>query len=252
MKKMIFASIMLAVVLSMITPYVMQTPVNDMWRMIPFASAKTAALALGAGVGLIISLLLVRLGVLKSSFAEIDTAQAQAEENNLPMPEVEINIRNVMVREMAFLAPVVLLGWAFMAVLGGADDSANFWQRFISEQKWLAGLLGSVFGFMIGGGVVWATRILGTLAFGREAMGLGDVHLMAAVGAMLGWMSPTIAFFVAPFFGLAWAIARLLIHRSREIPYGPFLSVATVLVMVMFDPIVDYFLQALQGPPLPG
>jgi leader peptidase (prepilin peptidase)/N-methyltransferase len=114
----------------------------------------------------------------------------------------------------------------------------------ITEQKWLTGLLGSVFGYMIGAAVVWATRILGSLAFGKEAMGLGDVHLMAAVGAVLGWASPTIAFFVAPFIGLGWAVARLLLHKEREIPYGPFLSVATLIVMIWHDPIVNYFLQA--------
>jgi len=71
-------------------------------------------------------------------------------------------------------------------------------------------------------------------------MGLGDVHLMAAVGAVLGWVSPTVAFFVAPFFGLGWALLSLLIHRRREIPYGPWLSLATVAVMILFEPIMDY------------
>jgi len=94
--------------------------------------------------------------------------------------------------------------------------------------------------------VVWATRILGSLVFGREAMGLGDVHLMAAVGAMLGWQSPTVAFFLAPFFGLGFAVLRLVIHRTREIPYGPFLSMATVLVMICHDAIVEYLMATLQ------
>jgi len=37
-------------------------------------------------------------------------------------------------------------------------------------------VLGSMFGYFIGCTVVWATRLLGTLALGKEAMGLGDVH----------------------------------------------------------------------------
>jgi prepilin signal peptidase PulO-like enzyme (type II secretory pathway) len=50
---------------------------------------------------------------------------------------------------------------------------------------------------------------------------------------------------VAPFLGLGWAIFRLIAHRSREIPYGPFLSIATVIVMIFHDYIVLYFAQAM-------
>ena len=53
--------------------------------------------------------------------------------------------------------------------------------------------------YLVGGGVVWLVRIAGSLAFGKEAMGLGDVHLMAGVGACLGWIDPTLAVF-EPFF----------------------------------------------------
>ena len=157
-----------------------------------------------------------------------------------------------MIQEIIFLLPVLGGGVIFMYILTGSGTLGNWWESLIFQQKWLSGLLGSVFGFMIGGGVVWATRIFGSLAFGREAMGLGDVHLMAAVGAMLGWMSPTIAFFLAPFMGLSWALARLIIHRTREIPYGPFLSAATLIVMLTHDIIVKYFLQAFTLPQTPN
>ena len=60
-------------------------------------------------------------------------------------------------------------------------------------------------------------------------------------------VSPLIAFFVAPFFGLGWAMVRLVLHRSREIPYGPFLSMGTLAVMILHDPIVEYFLRAFEA-----
>ncbi|MBN1765492.1 MAG: prepilin peptidase [Sedimentisphaerales bacterium] len=236
--------------LSMFWPYWQTSPESQYWQIIPYASAKSGACALGAFLGLIIGIILLNAGLIKRSFVqllEMEEANRQSgdkETSNKPVEDdIEINIRQEMFYEIVFLMPSVVLGLIFMWILGSDGRIGQWWQQVIVQQKWLAGLLGSVFGFMIGGGVVWATRILGSLSFGREAMGLGDVHLMAAVGAVLGWVSPTIAFFVAPFFGLGWAVMRLVLHRSREIPYGPFLSMGTVVVMLLHDPIVDYFVQ---------
>lgn len=248
-----YTAAIVAVVLSMVWPYYLGGVTGDFWRLAPYATAATAAAAVGAGVGLLIGFLLLGCGVIKSSFAEEAAAEAAAAEaaakrDGAPVgqatDDIEINIRVVMGREVAFLAPAVVLGLACTWFFTGEHAAGQGWQRLIAEQKWLAGLLGSVFGFMIGGAVVWLVRILGSLAFRREAMGLGDVHLMAAVGAMLGWPSATIAFFVAPFLGLGWALARLLVRGGREIPYGPFLSAGVVVVMIMHDKIMNYFLVA--------
>jgi leader peptidase (prepilin peptidase)/N-methyltransferase len=102
-----------------------------------------------------------------------------------------------------------------------------------------AGLLGSLFGYFVGCAVVWATRVLGTLGFGKEAMGLGDVHLMGAAGAVVGPVMVIIAFFIAPFFGLGWALFQMLFKKIRQIPYGPFLSLAVLTVMIFHDWILD-------------
>jgi len=248
-------------IMSMIAGYWSAIGLAPPFGLVPYASSGSGAAALGAAAGLVVSLLLLKFGLLKRSFAEWEQDQIdnQKEANPSGQPTavkdgkglsvgIDINVRREMMREVAFLAPIVSGGVIFLLVLGGGGELGRWWQGIILEQKWMTGLLGSVFGFMIGGGVVWATRILGSLAFGREAMGLGDVHLMAAVGAVLGWAGATIAFFVAPFFGLGWALTRLALHRSREIPYGPFLSMGTLLVMVLYDMIVGYFAGAFTVP----
>ena len=265
-------------VLSAVGPYVVAVEGANMWRVMPYASGRAGALGLGCVAGLLVAGLLVKVGVLKRSFADWDedgplggaVSQGHGDEEGEvgedrsgngegPAGAVAgldddqsvgatVGTRAEMVREMAFLAPVVLLGVGAAWLVSADDGLGCWWSEMVAEQKWLAGLLGSVFGFMMGGAIVWATRIFGSLAFGREAMGLGDVHLMAAVGAVLGGISPVIAFFVAPFMGLAWAAAHLIIHRRREIPYGPFLSAGTVVVMIFHDPIVNYFLAAVTGP----
>ena len=72
---------------------------------------------------------------------------------------------------------------------------------------------------------------------------MGDVHLMACVGAVTGWIVPSAAFFVAPFLGLLWALWLFVRRNQRELPYGPWLAVASVLVMVFYDVFADLFRQ---------
>ena len=66
-------------------------------------------------------------------------------------------------------------------------------------------------------------------------MGLGDVHLMGAAGAVIGPVFVVIAFFLAPFFGLAWAAYQTFFKKTRQIPYGPFLSLAVFAVMIFHN-----------------
>ncbi len=116
---------------------------------------------------------------------------------------------------------------------------AGAWGRIFANAH-LNALAAALFGFLIGGAIVWLTRILGTLAFGREAMGLGDVHLMAAGGAVLGWLGPLLAFFIAPFFGLLAVVLSAARRRAGELPYGPWLSLGLLAVILFQDKIWAY------------
>ena len=120
----------------------------------------------------------------------------------------------------------------------------------------LQALGGSFIGYLSGCGIVWAVRMFGTLAFGREAMGLGDVHLMGAVGAVLGWFDPLVVFFLAPFFGLAWVFVAGLVSRftrkqGRELPYGPHLAAATVVLFFARPMFVDAWQVMVPTIPMP-
>ncbi|MBI9018427.1 MAG: prepilin peptidase [Phycisphaerae bacterium] len=217
------------------------------FQTMPYVNPANAAIAFAALVGIVASVIMVKIKWLDQSFMELEKAIEQMKKDNPDLKEIdyddlpiEVNFRREMVREIIFLSPAIVLSAFAIILCGDGGLCVKWWQGICESNSWLPGVAGSVFGFMIGGAVVWATRILGTLAFNREAMGLGDVHLMAGVGAVLGWQSPTIAFFIAPFFGLAWAIGRLVLKGHREIPYGPFLSMATVIVMIFHDPIMKY------------
>ena len=115
------------------------------------------------------------------------------------------------------------------------------------RHDWVSGLLGSLFGGLVGAFVVWMMRIFGTILFGRVAMGRGDVDLMFGVGAILGAGAATVTFFVAPFFGIILAIYMLLTRKRRELPYGPYLSLGAAFVMLFYCPIADYLLGGFAG-----
>jgi prepilin signal peptidase PulO-like enzyme (type II secretory pathway) len=102
---------------------------------------------------------------------------------------------------------------------------------YFSERAW-AGLFTALIGLVGSGGIVWAVRLIGTAALRREAMGFGDVTLMMMVGTFIGWQASLIAFFLAPFAGLLVGIAQFVMRRDDVIPYGPFLCLATVGVIV--------------------
>jgi leader peptidase (prepilin peptidase)/N-methyltransferase len=101
---------------------------------------------------------------------------------------------------------------------------------------------GVVCGYLFGAGLIWGTRIFGTLLFGREAMGLGDLHLLGAIGAVLGPLDAIFVFFMAPFLGLAYSLAtfgllQVMKVRYKPIPYGPHLCIATIILMILHHPI---------------
>jgi prepilin signal peptidase PulO-like enzyme (type II secretory pathway) len=118
-----------------------------------------------------------------------------------------------------------------MGLLGAACIAAVW---FHGSPYW-RGLLSALVGMAAGGGIVWAVRVIGTRALGREAMGFGDVTLMAMIGAFFGWQASLWVFFLAPFAGLLIGILNLVFRRDQEIPYGPFLCLAALAVIVGWD-----------------
>lgn len=93
-------------------------------------------------------------------------------------------------------------------------------------------LFSSLLGVLVAGGLVWATRAGASAAMGIEAMGLGDVTLMAMVGAWLGWQASVLGCFIGVFVGLVHGVTLLALGRGNELPFGPGLCAGTALAVV--------------------
>lgn len=208
-------------------------PADKIEVLVPYASQAPLATAVGGAlVGLVIANLLLWRGILIRSFADDPQADAPL---TADAPPAYPHARREMIRECAFLALPVVGG-----VVGG-QVGMRLWPE-TEIPLWLGVLTGVGLGYLVGGGILWLTRVLGTLAFGKEAMGLGDVHLLAAIGAVLGAWDAVAIFFLAPFLALAATlvisgVGRIVKGQVRIVPYGPYLAATAVILMVLHQPI---------------
>lgn len=92
-------------------------------------------------------------------------------------------------------------------------------------------LAASVVGFAVGGGVTWGIRALGSRVFRKEAMGFGDVKLMAMIGAFLGWQGALLTMCLGCVSGAIAGAIGLLLGRGNRIPFGPYLALGAVVVL---------------------
>jgi leader peptidase (prepilin peptidase)/N-methyltransferase len=101
-----------------------------------------------------------------------------------------------------------------------------------NQHVWYLGLMGSAIGALVGGGLLWLVAFLGEKAFKKEAMGMGDVKLMAAVGAFLGWKAVIFTLIVGSFIGSIVGVSLIIIGRAKlqgRLPFGPYLSLGALL-----------------------
>ena len=146
--------------------------------------------------------------------------------------------RRGWIKALQFLAASVfrhpLTKWTAAMGFTGSCCIALAWH--FSLVHWPA-LLSSLLGMAFGGGLVWAVRIVGGWILQREAMGFGDVTLMAMIGCYAGWQGSLIIFFLAPFAGVVVAVVQFVTTRRKDIAYGPFLCLATLIVIVQWPTI---------------
>lgn len=107
-----------------------------------------------------------------------------------------------------------------------------FIPEWIREHVHLHGLAWSLAGFVAGAGITWVVRLVSSLVLGREALGFGDVTLMGMIGSLVGWQPVVFIFLLAPLCGLFGGLAVRLCAGRSFVPYGPYLALSTIGVLV--------------------
>ncbi len=106
-------------------------------------------------------------------------------------------------------------------------------------------LIGSLIGAFAGGASIYIMGVIGTIIFKKDAMGGGDVKLMAMIGAFLGLKMAAVAFFIAPVFGALAGMALKMRDGREIIAYGPYLSLGAIVALLYGDKILGLFFYGL-------
>jgi leader peptidase (prepilin peptidase)/N-methyltransferase len=106
-------------------------------------------------------------------------------------------------------------------------------------------LMFSLAGALVGGGLTWTVRWLGTIAFKKEAMGLGDVKFMAMIGAFVGWDGSLLTLLLGSAIGALIGTLHLLRSGEAAICFGPFLAVGAAIALFVRAQLIGYFVDDL-------
>ena len=112
--------------------------------------------------------------------------------------------------------------------------STDAYPAWIISHPHLHGLAFSLAGLVAGGGVIWVIRLVGFWVLKREAMGFGDVVLVAMIGSFIGWQPVLTVPFLATICALPIVVIPFLLGKQSEIPFGPYLSLGTVVLLLGF------------------
>lgn len=110
-----------------------------------------------------------------------------------------------------------------------------------------ASLASGLLGGLAGGGFLWLVGELWKRLRGVDAMGLGDVKMMFAVGALLGWKLTLLSIFLGALSGAVIGVAVIVGQKERnlqtQIPFGIFLGIGSVIALLSGDALIGWYLE---------
>lgn len=111
----------------------------------------------------------------------------------------------------------------------------------LSAAAGLDAVLTALIGAAVGFGILWLVGLVGTWAFKEEAMGGGDIKMMAMVGAFVGWQGVLLTIFLGALAGTAIFLPLALLGRKKLVPFGVFLSLGAGVTYLVGPAILDWY-----------
>jgi leader peptidase (prepilin peptidase)/N-methyltransferase len=108
------------------------------------------------------------------------------------------------------------------------------------------GFLQAVIGAAVGFGLLYAVGAAGRWLFKEEAMGGGDIKMMAMVGSFVGWKGVLLTIFAGALLGTL-IFVPLSLRKKRLVPFGVFLAVGAAVAFVWGDAIIEWYRHFLSG-----
>lgn len=101
----------------------------------------------------------------------------------------------------------------------------------------LQALAGAATGFLL----LWAVGALGTKIFQKDAMGGGDIKMMAMAGAFLGWQGVLLTVFLGALLGTLVFGPLALLGKEKQVPFGIFLSLGAAATWLAGPTVIQWY-----------
>ncbi len=156
--------------------------------------------------------------------------------------------RPMAIREFAWLLPALVAGIALFVCFRMSDRVDDDLARLVGQAGAGAAWIGhveagcqAVAGLIFGAALGWGVRISGTLAFGKEAFGTGDIYIMAAIGAVAGFWAVLFTLFIASILAIVGILATRFWKHSRAVPFGPWLALGAFVGLWLDGFLLSHF-----------
>jgi leader peptidase (prepilin peptidase)/N-methyltransferase len=116
----------------------------------------------------------------------------------------------------------------------------------VTEPGWMSSLIGAV----LGGGVLWAIAEAYYRIRHEEGLGMGDVKMLAMVGAFIGWQLTLVTLMLASITGSVVGVALIASRKGDmkyALPFGTFLAMGAALAATVGPGLLGWYL-GLMGP----
>lgn len=118
----------------------------------------------------------------------------------------------------------------------------------LSHPDIVSAFVKSIVGILAGGGSLFLVAWTYERLTGKEGMGMGDVKLLAMIGALQGWQGVLFTIFTGSSAGCLAGL--VLMAKNREgmkmaVPFGPFLSLGAILYVFWGPDLINWYFNLL-------